>query len=102
MFECNYVVEGNNQIFKLNGKLDQDSYGKFDSFVNKNYSTDKNIILDLLELDYVSSVGLRSFIILAKKVKSNKHEINIKADANSMVYSLINLSGFSRLMPFIN
>ena len=102
MLNCEYTSEIDNQIFSLLGKLDQESYLEFDQVVKKNYVKNLNVILDLKNLDYISSVGLRSFIILAKLTRGNKKAINVKVKPGSMVEQLIKLSGFTKIMPFID
>jgi anti-anti-sigma factor len=101
MFKCDYEQQANNQVFILSGKLDQDSFTQFDNFVREKYAKGSDVILNLESLNYVSSVGLRSFISLAKMVHEDKKNINIKAAKEGMVRELIRLSGFTRLMPFI-
>lgn len=100
--QCNYQKTDKEQIFAINGKLDQESYAEFDLLVNDRYSPGQDVVLDVTQLDYVSSVGLRSFIALAKLVRNDKHNINIRAKDGSMVKQLITLSGFAKLMPFID
>jgi len=101
MFNCEYKKEGNLQEFILTGKLDQETFSEFDSYVQHHYTKDTNLLLNLETLDYISSVGLRSFIAVAKLVRADKKNINIKAKDGSMVRQLIMLSGFSKLMPFV-
>ena len=96
-----YLKHDDNQEFILEGKLDQESFSEFDNFIEKNYVVGLNVVLNVTGLNYISSVGLRSFIGLAKLVRADKKSINIKAADGSMVKKLIILSGFSKLMPFI-
>lgn len=99
--EFQYTKNETNQEFILTGKLDQESYTEFDKFVHSEYSKGLNVILNVVQLEYISSVGLRSFIALAKLVRADKKDINLKAREGSMVKKLITLSGFTKLMPFV-
>jgi anti-anti-sigma factor len=101
MFNCIYKMDETNQQFILSGKLDQESFADFDNYVQQNYVIGKDVILNLDSLEYISSVGLRSFIIIAKMVRSDKKNIKLKAKEGSMVRQLITLSGFTKIMPFI-
>lgn len=98
---CDYNKNNDCQEFILRGKLDQDSYNEFESFIADNYTKGIDVVLNLQELTYISSVGLRSFIGLAKLVRTDKKNINIKATEGGMVKQLVMLSGFAKLMPFI-
>ena len=97
-----YKTSNENQEFIVHGKLDQESYTQFDHEVKAKYTKGLDVILDLKSLDYISSVGLRSFITLAKFVRNDKKNIYIKAKEGSMVKKLIYLSGFTKLMPFMD
>ena len=99
--QCVYEKNDNLQQFVLTGKLDQDSFAQLDSVINTHYHKGLDVILDVCQLEYISSVGLRSFIGLAKLVRNDKKNIQIKAREGSMVKKLITLSGFAKLMPFV-
>ena len=99
--ELIYIENGSIQEFSLIGKLDYDSYTKFDEFIQFNYKKDLDVLLNLEKLTYISSVGLRSFIKLAKLVRADKKEIKIKAEEDGMVKKIIVLTGFAKLMPFV-
>ncbi len=100
--EILYKNDGLKQEFIAHGKLDQESYSLFDGTVKTKYTKGLDVILDVQNLEYISSVGLRSFIVLAKLVHNDKKNIYIKAKEGSMVKQLIYLSGFTKLMPFID
>lgn len=102
MLNCVVTKRDLNQEFALSGKLDQESFTEFDNFVQQNYTKGYDVILNLESLDYISSVGLRSFIGLAKMVRADKKNINLIAKEGTMVRQLIHLSGFTKLMPFID
>lgn len=99
--KCNYNKNNDYQEFALIGKLDQDSYSEFEAFITEHYTKNLDVVLNLEDLNYISSVGLRSFIGLAKLVRTDKKNINVKATEGGMVKQLIILSGFAKLMPFI-
>lgn len=99
--QINYTEDGAVQEFSLGGKLDHESYSDFDQLIQSNYQKGQDVILNLEQLTYISSVGLRSFIGLAKLVRNDKKQIKIKATDGSMVKKIILLSGFAKIMPFI-
>jgi len=98
---CKYIKHDESQEFILEGKLDQESYSEFDDFISLNYASGSDVVINVTGLSYISSVGLRSFIGLAKLVRNDKKNIHTRAQEGSMVKQLIVLSGFVKLMPFI-
>jgi len=99
--ELKYTVDDSIQEFWLSGKLDYNSHSEFDEFIQTNYKQGLDVMLNLEQLSYISSVGLRSFIGLAKLVRADKKQIKIKAKEGGMVKKIIVLSGFSKLMSFV-
>jgi anti-anti-sigma factor len=95
-----YASTENRQTFFLQGKLDHETYAAFDSFFRDKYQKSLDVLLDLTQLNFVSSVGLRSFIALAKIVHTDKNRLAVKALPDSMPRQIISLSGFSKFMPF--
>ena len=56
----------------ITGSLDTDTALQFDNFVATEIVADaKLVVLNMKDLEYVSSAGIRSVFKLAKKVKSN-------------------------------
>ncbi len=96
----NYTINESKQIYILEGKLDQSSYSEFERFINENYDKGLDVSLNLEGLDYISSVGLRTFIILARKVAQNKCSISAKVKPGSMPENILKLSGFTKLIAF--
>ncbi len=96
-----YSENGNAQEFWLSGKLDYDGHKEFDEFIQLHYQKGLDVMLNLEQLSHISSVGLRSFIGLAKLVRADKRQICVKAGEDSIVKKIITLSGFSKLMLFV-
>jgi anti-anti-sigma factor len=58
-------------VLKVTGRMDAENAGEFDKACEASISQGvKHIIADLAELQYVSSMGLRSFLAAAQKLKS--------------------------------
>ena len=83
------------QIVKLSGELTIDTVllfeGKFDELVAK------KIILDLDDLSYIGSTGLRSLVLLIKKIYALHGKIAV-ANMKGMVKEVIEVSGFSSII----
>jgi len=64
---------GNAAVVQLSGRLDAESAPAFESACEKQLSEGRtHLILDMSGLQYVSSMGLRSFLAIAKQAKSKK------------------------------
>lgn len=60
-----------------------------------------DVVLDLNELDYISSAGLRSVLALAKAIEANGGRI-VLSGAKGMVQEVLSMSGFDsflRILP---
>jgi anti-anti-sigma factor len=58
-------------------------------------------IVDLSELDYISSAGLRSVLAVAKKLKAGGGKI-ILASLQEAVKEVFEISGFSSIIPIFD
>ena len=57
-----------------------------------------NLVLDLTCLEYVSSAGLRIFLVATKKIKSLKGELCL-VGLSGNIKEVIEISGFPSIMP---
>lgn len=60
----------------------------------------KNIILDCTELEYISSAGLRIFLIILQSAQEKGGHVYIKGITDS-VRSIFAITGFHNLFEFI-
>jgi anti-sigma B factor antagonist len=84
--------------------------GRVDSYTAPNLSEKLNeiiirnrykIILDLGEVSFVSSAGLRVFIDIQKTCKKNQGEL-VLVNVPQRVYDTLELAGFTPLFKFYN
>ncbi len=57
-----------------------------------------NFIVDFEELDYISSAGLRSILVTAKKLKSTNGKL-LLTKLKDVVKEVFEISGFSKIIP---
>ena len=57
-----------------------------------------NFVVDLAGLDYISSSGLRSILVTAKKLKAKNGQI-LLASLQAVVKEVFEISGFSAIIP---
>ena len=88
-------------VLRVDGRLDQDTCeafrGELMPFVEKAVSDKAALILDLSGVEYVSSAGLRCFVIASRRMKAAKGRILV-ADLQPMVAEIFEISHFDALM----
>ena len=73
---------------ELNTVAAQDLQGKIVSL-----DFNKPVFIDVTNLDYISSTGLRYFLLIKKKVEANGHKVTLKG-LNKNVASIFKMTGF--------
>ena len=85
-------------VLHVKGRLDQDTCEAFRGDLMKSVDEAAHgggaIILDLAELDYVSSAGLRCFMLASRQAKAQQGRIFV-ADMQPMVEEIFRISHFN-------
>ena len=85
-------------LLKLSGRLDATTVSEFDEKITDFISEiDKSLLLDLTEIIYVSSAGLRSILKIAKLSRVKNFQF-ILFGLNQNVYDVFKISGFTSLL----
>ncbi|CUT17088.1 MULTISPECIES: STAS domain-containing protein [Candidatus Ichthyocystis] len=95
-------IEDGAYVVHLSDRLDGASASDFERVVT--LVADGNhtkVILDMSDLMYISSAGLRVILLLGKKVRSMKGVLVLAALSN-MVHEIFDVSGFLSLFPIAN
>ncbi len=86
-------------VVAVEGRMDAVSAPEFERFVSGVIDEGAlKIILDFEGLDYISSAGLRSVLIVAKKIQSKEGEILV-VSLRDTVKEIFEISGFSTIIP---
>ena len=86
-------------ILELEGKIDVNSSKTFqEKFSEVAKRGDKNVILDCEKLSYVSSSGLRVFLMFLKHLNKSGGKLII-CSMNEIIYEVFDISGF---VPIFN
>lgn len=89
-------------IVAIKGRLDAGSSPDLEKEIEKIMAEGENrLILDLGELNYISSAGLRIILAGAKKLKAKQGSLSI-ASLQSMVKEVFEVSGFSAIIPIFD
>ncbi len=83
---------GNKRILKLKGKLDTNTAPELDAAVKTNLEGMNGLILDMAELEYISSAGLR-VILSTHKIMSKLGGLTL-INVGSTVMEVLEATGF--------
>ena len=91
--------EGNTRVVSVKGRMDAVTAPEFEKSVETMMGEGETaFVVDLAELDYISSAGLRSILALAKKLKTNGGSLQLAA-LQDTVKEVFDISGFSSILP---
>lgn len=91
--------QGNVIILKVQGKLDSISSPELDKHLASLVeSGSRQIVLDLAELEYVSSSGLRVFLTAAKSLKRTQGKLAL-VNLSVQVQQIFGIAGYESILP---
>lgn len=91
--------QGEVSIVTLRGKLDATTAQEFEAALDKLIGKNEvRILVDMAELEYISSAGLRVLLTAAKNLKKRAGIITV-ASLNEHVGQVFEISGFSTIFP---
>lgn len=94
-------IEEKTVTINLIGRLDTVTCSQLANELGIIFETgDVNLIFDFVELEYISSAGLRVLLTAQKKVKSLGTEMEIRG-ANESVREVFDITGFSSIFNII-
>lgn len=89
-------------VAKINGRIDTTNYNEFEAkTLEMLRSNEKLLILDCENLSYISSSGLRVFLMLQKKVMSSGRVLKL-CSMQPVIKEIFDISGFSSIFVIID
>lgn len=98
MLEITKVVNGDEMVVVLNGRLDTNTSKDLSSEVVAKLDDIKTLILDFKELSYISSAGLR-VLLDATQTLSGRGEMRLR-NVSRDTMDVFDLTGFSNVLKF--
>jgi anti-anti-sigma factor len=90
---------GNVIVLKVQGKLDSISSPELDKrLASLVESGSRQIVLDLVDLEYISSAGLRVFLTAAKSLKRTQGKLTL-ANLSVQVRQIFGIAGYESILP---
>ncbi len=85
-------------VVQLSGELDSNTSPEAESAINEKLKSGvKKMIVNFIDLDYISSAGLRVMLATAKKITAKDGELVI-CGLNEVVQEVFDMSGFSTIL----
>lgn len=94
--EIKSAKSGDSLTISLFGMLDTTTAPELQKFLDENLKEEKKLVLDLKELEYISSAGLR-LILATQKLMSKRGELVI-TNVNDTVNEIFTMTGFSKML----
>ncbi len=98
--KINKELRGDICIIKLNGSLNAYSSPEFEEELKKCINETPKIILDLKELEYISSIGLGVIIGYLEEIREKGGDIKIYIENNPVIKEIFEITGFPKIMSF--
>ncbi len=102
MFEMKFTVESWGRTVLLSGRLDARSAPDFEKAAlaadEEQAGTRHHMILDFSGLEYISSAGLRSILVLAKRIAPSGGKV-VLCGMSGVVEEVFSVSGFDSFLP---
>ena len=92
-------VERNFELvtLEITGRLDTTTAPNLESVINELYKDSKELVLDMSEIEYISSAGVRVLLEAYKKMKSNQGIMRIEK-ANEIVLEVFKMTGLYNMI----
>ena len=90
--------QGGALIMKIIGRIDGSNALELqDKVLEAAGECESSVVLDLADLEYISSAGLRVMLLLAKKLKSKKAQL-VMCSVKGAVEDVLTISGFNAII----
>ena len=95
--EIKKTIDGKNLSIKLLGRLDTNTAPELDENIKEDLKVVEAIDLDLKDLDYISSAGLRTVLVIHKTMSAKQGSLVIR-NVKDEVMEVFDMTGFSSFL----
>ena len=94
--------QGDAIIAQVRGRVDGTNAAEFqDELIPVTDGSSQSVILDIGELSYISSAGLRVILLIARSLRAKESTFTICSPTES-IREIFEISGFSQIIPIHN
>ena len=94
------IIEGDKAIFNLDGRLNVQTAPELEAAIGKLAPSVCNIDIDLTEVGYVSSAGLRVFVACSRLAASRGGEMRLLHPCDD-VYEVFDMTGLAEVLTVV-
>ena len=95
------IVKGKEEtVLMISGRLDTNTASVLEKTIREDIRENATLVLDMKELEYISSAGLRILKLVYMALRKKDGELAIR-DANKLVMEVFEMTGFAGLLTFI-
>ena len=87
-FSIQHEQNGNVTVVTITGAVDSATVGTLDKELEKQISANKRVILDLKEVEFLSSAGVRAIVKALKTAKKSHHKVKLAAIPDHISYMM--------------
>lgn len=98
--EIKKTADGNVLVLAVSGRLETVTAPQLDAEIQAIPDYVSELLMEISELEYVSSAGLRVVLVAHKKMKSRGGSMKISG-ANASVKKVFDITGFSPILNFV-
>ena len=98
--EIKKTADGNVLVLAVSGRLETVTAPQLDAEIQAIPDDVSELLMEISELEYVSSAGLCVFLVAHKKMKSRGGSMKISG-ANASVKKVFDITGFSPILNFV-
>jgi anti-sigma B factor antagonist len=91
------INHGEQLVVSLKGRLDTVTSVEFSAAVGKEEIKEPVVVVDMKELEYISSAGLRALLALKKSLAAQKKELEIH-NLNPVCQEVFKVTGFNNIL----
>lgn len=95
--EIQNIKDGNIEIIYPIDRIDTVTAKDFEKFINDVMEKNTKIIVSFSKINYISSAGLRVFLMSAKKIKTIQGTL-ILCDLAPKIFEVFKMSGFDKIL----
>jgi len=97
MLKVTESTDGDVVVIGLDGRLDTATSADFDFALESHAEKPTRLLVDLTGIQYVSSAGLRVFLMLAKKLQKSDGKL-VLCNMSATVREVFDIAGFSKIL----
>ena len=97
MFSIDRKKDGDNLYFSISGRLDTTTSPELETAIKEEMDNTASLTIDMENLDYISSAGLRVLLLAQKKMNERDGVLTVKKP-NMVIREIFEMTGFNEFL----